>query len=362
MMKAVDLIHDPIFQLNLLVWAATEQPEGEAAVVTPLFSRSGYKLAYIENPFPFPVSVQQQLKNIEDIGKAPNADVIVANSDRQSAFYIEAKKDSFGTESSSCRQARAHLIAAGPVFAEVYAPIKECRLIYALPEKCRSLMEPTLRSLSTDVAGRGFKPGLFSIHGFDVGEKFVTYTLDDPSAAALGESGKVIPLLPIPDDGETDPSPLLLIYTDCDTFNQTDRGLYRRILIDKIYAQLLCQLQHCNPITTFVLKPEEVLMKTSGGAFEFVGGDTRKRMRVLVRDNIYKRIVKFWGEKNAKVFQLKGFELTVSFGDDYNKEQFLEWFEDHARTKISDAPADPREIEQTEFLLETPEEKKPPAS
>jgi len=104
-------------------------------------------------------------------------------------------------------------------------------------------------------------------------------------------------------------------------------------------------------------------MKTSGGAFQFVGGDTRKRMRVLVRDNIYRRIVKFWAEKNAKIFQLKGFELTVSFGDDFNKGQFLEWFEDHARTKFSDDPADPREIEQTEFLLiETPKEEKPPVS
>lgn len=307
--------------------------------------------AYIENPFPFPVPVQQQLKDIEDIGKAPNADVIVANSERQSAFYIEAKKDSFGTESSTCRQARAHLIAAGPVFAEVYAPIKNCRLVYALPEKCRSLMEPTLSALSTDVAGRGFIPGAFSVHGFGVENGYVTYTLDAPSVDALGELSKVVPLLPISDDGETDPSPLLLIYTDSDAHNPADRGFYRRILVHQIHAQLLCQLQHCDPSKTIVLNPEDVLMKTSGGTFEFVGGETRKSMRVLVRDNIYKRIVSFWVEKNPEVSRLKGFELTIRFGDDYNKEQFLDWFEDHTRTKFSDDPANLRETEQGELSL-----------
>lgn len=44
-MKAEDLIHDPVFQLNLLVWAAKDQPDNEAAVVTPLFSRRGYRLS-----------------------------------------------------------------------------------------------------------------------------------------------------------------------------------------------------------------------------------------------------------------------------------------------------------------------------
>lgn len=343
-MKAEELIRDPVFQLNLLVWAAKEQPD-TAAVVTPLFSRHGYTLAYIENPFAFPVTIQQQLKDIDDIGKRPTADVIVTNNAKASAFYIEAKKDSFGVNSSTCKQARAHLIAAGPVFEEVYgSPSRNCRLVYALPEVCRGLMEPTLTALSTEVSGRGFKPGPFSVHGFGISADHITYTIDEPSRAALESTVTTIPLLPIASNGETDPSPLLLIYTDCDTNDPADRGLYRKILLNQVHAHLLSQLQRCDPANVITLRPEDVLLKTTGGAFAFLRGEPRKSMRVLVRDNIFKRIAKFWEEKTPDVFRLKGFELTIRFGDDFNKDQFLEWFEESSRTKFSDEPADPVEV------------------
>lgn len=343
-MKAEDLIRDPIFQLNLLIWAAKEQPATSAAVVTPVFSRRGFTLAYIENPFAFPVAIQQQIKELEDIAKAPNSDVIVANNTRRSAFYIEAKKDSFSPTSTNCRQARAHLIAAGPAFSEVYSPIKSCRLVYALPESCRPLMEPTLAALSSEVTTRGFSPGPYSVHGFDLAATHVAYVLDEASMSELEETAKVIPLLPLADDGETDPSPLLLIYTDCDTHNPSDRGFYRRILIHQVHAHLLSHLQHTKSNTVLSLKAEDVLMKTSGGAFQYVRGEPYKSMRVLVRDNIFKRIVKFWEEKKPDVFRLKGFELTVRFGDEVNKDEILDWLEDHGRTKFSDDPADPHEV------------------
>jgi hypothetical protein len=360
--KAEELIRDPIFQLNLLVWAAKEQPDS-AAVVTPVFARHGYTLQYIENPFSFPVPTQLKIKDIDDIGKFPTADIIVTNRTKASAFYIEAKKESFGTKSSNCNQARAHLIAAGPVFAEVYSPTKVCRLVYALPEECRTKMEPTLTALAADVARRGFTPGPFSVHGFGVEINHVTYTIDEPSRAALETSQATIPLLPIL-DGETDPSPLLLVYTDEDTNNPTDRGLYRRILLSQVHAQLLSQLEQCNAANVITLNAEEVLLKTTGGVFGFLGGKPRRSMKVLVRDNVFKRITKFWEDKKPDVFRLKGFELTIRFDNDPNKDEFLDWFEEPSRTKFADDPADPGEVatadeppqEQGELFLFPPQD------
>jgi len=351
-MKAERIIEDPVFQLNLLVWAAKEQPDNNSAVVTPVFSRRGYRLLYIENPFSFPVPLQLQLKDIDDIGIAPTADVVVANMERLSAFYIEAKKQSFGVGSSNCRQARAHLIAAGPAFTEVYPPINSCRLVYALPEKYRAGMETTLDALTVDVEKRGFKPGPFSVHGFGLGDKTITYVLDETSAKILGETNNVIPLLQIADDNETDPSPLLLIYTDSDSPNPDNSGFYRRVLADKIHAQLLCQLQRRDPSQVFAIKADNLLNETSDNTFQYAGKDVQKGMCVFVRDNIFKRIATFWEEKKPGMFQLDKLELTVRFGDEFNKEQFLEWFEDFKRTNFGDEPADPVEV----ATLDSPKE------
>ncbi len=343
--KAEELIRDPVFQLNLLIWTAKEQPlDGPGICVTPLFHRHGYRLFYVEQRFSFPVPIQQKLKDIEDIGHAPNADLIVANGVAQSAFYIEAKKNSFGLDSSNCRQARAHLIASGPAFGEVYPTLPYCRIVYTVPEACRLTMEPTLAALSLDVAKRGFSPGPFSVHGLAVQDQHIVYHLDEPSRSKLGSADSVVPLLRISNDGETDPSPLLLIYTDSDTYDPANRGYYRRVLIQQVHAHLLCYFHRIDPTTEYRLAPEDILMETTGGVFQYVGAETRKSMRVLIRDNVFRRIAQFWQEKAPDIFHLKGFELTARFQDDYNKERFLDWLEDPSRTKFADDSASPKEI------------------
>jgi hypothetical protein len=168
--------------------------------------------------------------------------------------------------------------------------------------------------------------------------------LDKISANLLKETVNIIPLLQIADNNETDPSPLLLIYTDEDSSNPGNRGFYRRVLANKIHAQLLCQLQRWDPVQVIVLKAGDLLNETSDNTFQYVGNETRKTMRVFVRDNIFKRIVNFWSEKKPGMFHLNNFELTVRFGDEFNKEQFLEWLEEYKRTNFSDAPADPVEV------------------
>ena len=56
-MNPNDAIHDPVFQLNLLVWMAKDQP-AEGFRVRPVFSKYGFQLHYIEQPFPFPTELR----------------------------------------------------------------------------------------------------------------------------------------------------------------------------------------------------------------------------------------------------------------------------------------------------------------
>src|SRR6185295_1750448 len=52
-MKAEALIRDSVFQLNILLWMAKEQPT-ENYRVRPLFFELRFRIIYIEQPFPLP--------------------------------------------------------------------------------------------------------------------------------------------------------------------------------------------------------------------------------------------------------------------------------------------------------------------
>ena len=52
-MKTELFLCDPVLQLNLLLWMAKEQPK-DGYRVRPLFHERGFKIIYIEQPFPFP--------------------------------------------------------------------------------------------------------------------------------------------------------------------------------------------------------------------------------------------------------------------------------------------------------------------
>jgi hypothetical protein len=133
-MKTEDRLRDPIFQLNLLLWMAKEQP-AEGYRVRPLFHQCGFRIIYIENPFPFPeATIQQVAASVLDISQNPEADLILGHDHNGKGLYFEAKANSFGPDSTTAKQGRAHLVATGRVFGEVLAPLKSCLLCYVVPQ------------------------------------------------------------------------------------------------------------------------------------------------------------------------------------------------------------------------------------
>ena len=75
-----------------------------------------------------------------DISIPPEPELILGRKSDNKALYFEAKANSFGIASTNSRQARAHLIASGPVFGEVLSPLNACLLCYVVPEGARVLM------------------------------------------------------------------------------------------------------------------------------------------------------------------------------------------------------------------------------
>ena len=57
------LVRDPVFQLNILLWMAKEQP-AEGYRVRPVFFEHGFKIIYIEQPFPLPEEGSKDRKSV----------------------------------------------------------------------------------------------------------------------------------------------------------------------------------------------------------------------------------------------------------------------------------------------------------
>jgi len=190
-MKLDELIRDPIFQLNLLLWMARDQPV-DAARVTPLFYRWGYRFLMVEAPLPLPpLLVSVVLKSGLEISLEPEPEMVLGNPSNHRALYLEAKRESFSSQSSTAKQARGHLLAAGAAFRDIVTPYEVARLCYVLPEERRTLMEACLAELKSGLAAHALGPADTSIHGLvaELGNG-VTYVWDDDFAAYVGAAAE----------------------------------------------------------------------------------------------------------------------------------------------------------------------------
>jgi len=338
-MRTDELLKDPVFQLNLLLWMAKEQPL-ENYRVYPLFYKAGFRIIYIEQPFAFPDEAAIAVKDSGlDISVAPEPELILG-SENNKALYFEAKANSFGTDSTNCKQARAHLLASGPVFNEVLAPLDSCLLCYVVPDDVRDKMCECLTKLTTELNNSGLRPGLFSSHGLAVSGTQINYSWDSVFKTHVDVTEDSVPVLKNIEE-ETDPAPLVLVFSDEDCSNDKIRDFYRQVLIDQIRACLLCDLHSHNIGAKYETTPDNLMMKTTDGIFQYLGRERQKRLRRLIRENILKRIHEYWKEKQAGI-ALEADKLIITWSVIGEKDDFLNWLEDRRmRFDASKPPEEP---------------------
>jgi len=326
-MKTEALLRDPVFQLNLLLWMAKEQPP-IGFRVRPLFYNWGFKIIYIEQRFAFPEEAARAIKDSAlDISEAPEPDLILGREKDNRALYFEAKANSFGIASrKDCRQARAHLIASGPVFGEVLFPLNACLLCYVVPECAREKMSECLTALSDELRNKGLQPGPSSCHGLAVNESRIVYSWDSVFKEHVGATEDAVPIL---DDvaEDTDPAPLVLLFSDEDCGNVEMRDFYRRAVIDQVRACLLCDLHSHALGQKYETSPDNLLAKTTDGVFQYLARERQKGLRKLVRENIFRKIADYWKDKQSDV-TLVGDHLAITWSAIGERDGFLNWIED----------------------------------
>jgi len=343
-MKADTLIRDPVFQLNLLLWMTKEQPSGDYRV-RPLFFELGFKIIYIEQPFRFPEETSRKaIGSGLVISEAPEPELILGGENDEKALYFEAKANSFGPESSNAKQARGHLVATGPPFQEVLAPLKSCLLCYVVPEENRVLMLQCLAHLSSELAATELEPGLFSCHGLMVSTNQLIYGWDVAFKDYLGlAEDSAIVLSDLDDD--TDPSPLLLLFSEEDCPTEGMRDFYRQVVIEQVRARLLCDLETLPLNREYEISVDELLLETSDRLFDYLGRERQKRLRLLIRENLFRRIRDYWVDKEG--VRVENDQLYIRWRSTIEKTDFLAWLEDRRLKFETNRP-----IERTMPLLE----------
>lgn len=328
------LIRDPLFQLNLLLWMAKEQPR-EASVVRPLYYELGFRLIYIEHPFKFP---QESLDAIDkcrlSISREPEPEVILGRVAERRALYFEAKADSFSPESDNSKQARGHLLATGPAFAEVMTPLSCCLLCYVVPEDRCDRMRNCLDELAQALSDERLEPGPHSTHGLAVVDRELRYSWD---AALKRHTGLTADWEAVMRDleADTDPTPLFLIYSAEDYPDRERQDLLRQSLIDQVHALLLSDLHRLAPGAVYECFAEQLLNGMTDGVFGYLGRRRQKEMRKLIRMNVIRRIQEYSRDRFQDTVTPMGRGLRISFPNQDRKASFLDWLEDPKRTAFS---------------------------
>ena len=338
-MKPEEAIRDPVFQLNLLVWMAKEQP-AQGFRVRPLFHEHGFQLHYIEQPFPFSPEVRNAIETVAEsqsweVNLTPEPELTIQRPDDQTAVYFEAKAQGFTSSSSNVKQARGHLLACGSAFYEAYKPLKAALLDYVVPNGDTEMMNQCLTELRGALAQQSLQPGPFAVNGLSFRDGSLHYHLDKATSALLptSEPDAIVMSGLAPD---TDPSPLLLVYSDEDCPDDKRRGHYRRVLQNQVLANLLCLLNRLPVGQVVEISALEILVQTTIGAFEFLGRQRQKSMMALVSENLFRRVFEYWKDKAPELVTIAAKTLTIHYKDIAQKEQFLGWLEDGKRTGFLD--------------------------
>jgi len=332
-MTPESLIRSPGFQLNLLLWMAKEQPE-EAALVYPLFSKLGFRLLTVEQPFPLPEETVRAVRDCGlDIAAEPEPELILQRTRDGKALYFEAKAASFGPESSTSRQARGHLLACGPAFAEVQRPLRECLLCYVVPQEDASQMQQCLAALRRQLEDAKLEPGTASTHGLGVANgDCLQYVWDEAfarfadSAAPNADERRVVVLRGVTAD--TDPSPLVLLYSDEDYPNPALSDLFRLAFLRQVHARLVSDLHQSPTVgTQVVVLSEHLLEKTTQGVYSYLGRNRQRALRRLVNARVFHRMREYWQDRAPGLVERKRNGIALLFPDPDVKAAFLDWLE-----------------------------------
>ncbi len=209
------LAADPVFQLNVVLWALEDLPEMTA--VQPVLRRAGYRVESLGRSLLLPADERTASALCTITGSADRSpcrpDLFLENQDDPATLVVELKSRGFSEDSSNVRQA-VKLIVGSQNLAESYAETqpRPGHVVYGTVESDAVRLAETLQGLSESIASNGVPAAPTAVVGISVddgGARLSTPALSDlpePARRALQTTATVLHR-----HGEDDIRPLYVI-------------------------------------------------------------------------------------------------------------------------------------------------------
>jgi hypothetical protein len=281
-----ELIRDPLFQLNALLWLAQPMPDGSE--IRPLLYEQGFTVYAIAPLLGLPPDLHLMAQEAQiNMQERLRPDVVLANEGARKFAFTECKESSFGATSSTAEQARSLLVVAGPRAAEVLglAPgqVADSLLAFMTPQTEQRPLAQTLATLYEELDAAQIPAGQFSVLGLASTETEVSIAIDDQASAFFGLPKDNNPFMKR--DPDTDPRPLYFIPYDPD-INQSpeEREFCKRVLFERMQSTVVAAVGRARPPCDLPLSVEKILNDAMFGMYgQWENRESAKHMRRLCR-------------------------------------------------------------------------------
>jgi hypothetical protein len=283
---ANELVSDPLFQLNAILWLA--QPLPVESNIIPLLHRQGFAVYAIAPLLSMPLDVRliaDRQKVSMQVGVRP--DVVLENPADRKFCICECKANSFGPDSSTAAQARALLVTAGPRAAEILGLATSEPLValldFVVPEPCRPGMTETISVLQTQLRTGGISTGACSAVGLLAADEGISIVVDVRAAEYFGLSvGQNLVLRTEPGN---DPRPLYLIPYDPDVEQSANEAAYcKRVLFERVHSSIVAAVGRAQAPCELCFKSHDLLNDATFGMFEhWENRESERHMRSICR-------------------------------------------------------------------------------
>lgn len=281
-----ELLKDPLFQLNVLLWLA--QPLPDKSEITPLFYTKGftiYAIAPLLGP-PLDLRLATMESRISMQDRVRPDVVLVHEKDRKFAF-TECKGSSFGPTSSTAEQARSLLVVAGPRAAEVLGlasgQVSASLLAFVIPENDRDPLTQTFANLHEELREKRLPVGKLSVLGLVISDTELGIVIDVPGSEFFLLPSGMNPFLKR--DLGVDPRPLYFIPYDPDLGQSEQEKMFcKRLLFERIQSTIVAAVGRANPPTELALQSQKILNDAMFGMYgHWENQDSARHMRHICR-------------------------------------------------------------------------------
>jgi len=281
-----ELIRDPLFQLNALLWLA--QPMPSQSEIRPLLYEQGFTVYAIAPLLGLPPDLRLMAQEAQiNMQERVRPDVVLAHEGARKFAFTECKKSSFGATSSTAEQGRSHLVVAGPRAAEVLGlasgQLAGSLVAFVTAQSEQGPLAQTLAILCEELDAAKIPAGHFSVLGLVLAETDVSIAIDDQANTFFG--------LPkgnnsfMKRERDTDPRRLYFIPYDPDIDQSPEeREFCKRVLFERMQSTVVAAVGRTSPSCELSLNSEKILNDAMFGMYgQWENRESARHMRRLCR-------------------------------------------------------------------------------